>query len=453
MKIITIFITSVILALCIGISASASATQELSLPPDGISSGTIPPGNLPPGGGSNSANYTLSGVLTVDGKNIAESDKTYTSDKTDVSAIYATNGGVVSLTDPTIRTSGNTSSSDASSFYGLNGAILANNGSTITVTGGSIITTGSGANGAIPTGAGTLINLSDLTITASGDGGHGVMATLGGFLSLTDVDITTTGAHGAPIATDRGSGTVNVTRGNIFSSGSDSPGVYSTGKITVNDAVITSYGTEAAVIEGFNSIDLENTTLSGGVEKTGGTMIYQSFSGDAETGTGIFTMTGGSYDATEGPAFFVTNTDAVIRLSDVNLTAGSDILVKAAGTARWGTEGNNGGIVAFTADHEVLTGSLITDEISSINATLQNGSSLTGAVETAGLTLDSTSTWNVTGNSTLTFLTDSDGLTGGAFTNLIGNGFTVTYDPARAENTWLGGRVYPLINGGMITPQ
>lgn len=278
------------------------------------------------------------------------------------------------------------------------------------------------------------------------------MATLGGSLSLTDVDITTTGPHGAPVATDRGSGTVNVTRGTIFSSGSDSPGIYSTGDIDVADATITSEGTEAAVIEGFNSITLTNTTLTGGVEKTGGTMIYQSFSGDAETGTGVFTMTGGSYTVTDGPAFFVTNTDAIISLTGVDLTSASDILIKAAGTSRWGTEGKNGGIVTLTADGEDLSGSLISDAISSINATLRNGSSLTGAINSAGLTLDATSSWTVTGDSNLTTLSDSGGIMNKSITNIVGNGFTVTYDPDLPGNSGLEGKIFTLVNGGVLIP-
>lgn len=406
-----------------------------------------------PGGSTGTSNYTLSGAFTVDNETRAESNGTFTSGTTDLSAIYVTNSGNLTLNNATITTTGNTSSSDASSFYGLNGAVLANNGSTVTITGGNITTTGSGANGAIPTGTGTTINLFGLNITASGDGGHGVMATLGAALNLVDVNIATTGSHGAPIATDRGSGTVNVTRGTIHSSGTDSPGIYSTGVINVTDATIISNGTEAGVIEGFNSINLSNTTLSGGVEKTGGIMVYQSFSGDAATGTGNVTMNGGTFNATAGPAFYITNTDSNINLTGVNVTSASGTLVKAAGGSPWGTDGKNGGIVNFTADGETLNGSLVADNISSIAATLKNCSTLNGAITSAALTLDATSTWSVTGNSTLTSLTNPDGISGDSITNIIGNGFTVTYDGNLTENSELEGKVYTLANGGTLTPK
>ena len=443
------------------------------IPPDGNSSsrgmgpGGAPPGDrgqdgtagssggmgAPGGSSSGSSSYTFSGTYTLDGGTAAESSAKYTSSTKDMSAVYVANGGDLTLTNPTIITTGETSSNDASSFYGLNAAVLASGGGKVTINGGSITTSGSGANGVFPTGTGSTIVLNGVSIRATGGGGHGVMATNGGTLVLTDVDIDTTGANSAPLATDRGSGTVTATRGTIICSGTDSPAIYSTGAITITDATATATGSEAAVIEGFNSIILENTSLTGGVAKTGGTIIYQSMSGDADAGTGTFTMDGGSYTSTAGPAFFITNTNAVITLNSVKVTSNSDTFISAAGTTRWGTSGSNGGAVTFTADNTSLTGSLITDSISSIDATLKNGASLTGAINSAALTLDSASTWTVTGNSALTTLSDAGGISGTSITNICGNGHTVTYDASLAGNTALGGQTYSLANGGTLTPK
>lgn len=414
-------------------------------------SGSVPGGA--PGGSSGSSSYTLSGVYTLDDKTTTETNAQYTSGTEDVSAVYVTNGGDLTFTNPTIVTTGDTSSNDASSFYGLNAAVLATGGSKVTINGGTITTSGSGANGAFPTGTGSTIILNGVTIRATGGGGHGVMATNGGALILTDVNIDTTGANSAPLATDRGSGTVTATRGTVTCSGTDSPAIYSTGVITVSDATLAATGSEAAVIEGFNSITLTNSVLTGGVAKTGGTMIYQSMSGDANVGTGTFTMTGGSYTSTAGPAFFVTNTNAVISLTGTTVTSASDTLINAGGTNRWGTSGRNGGTVAFTADSEKLTGSLVTDSISSISATLKNGSSLTGAINTAALTLDATSTWTVTADSALTSLSDSAGISGTSITNINGNSHTVTYDAGLAANSALGGKTYTLAGGGTLAPK
>jgi hypothetical protein len=206
------------------------------------------------------------------------------------------------------------------------------------------------------------------------------------------------------------------------------------------------------VIEGFNSITLKDTDIAGVAGTTGGVMIYQSMSGDATTGTGTFTMTGGSFTSSGGPTFFVTNTYGVIKLTGVTVPSTSDTLIKAAGTSRWGTPGKNGGIVSFTAEGETLSGNLVTDNISSIAVTLQNSSSLSGSINSAALTLDATSSWTVTGDSALTSLSDSSGISGTSITNIYGNGHTVTYDSSLAANSALGGKTYMLNGGGTLDP-
>ena len=181
-------------------------------------------------------------------------------------------------------------------------------------------------------------------------------------------------------------------------------------------------------------------------------MIYQSMSGDATTGTGIFTMTGGSLTSGGGPVFFVTNTDGVIKLTGVTVTSTSDTLIKAVGTSRWGNSGKNGGVVSFTADGETLTGNLVCDNISSIAAILQDKSSLSGSINSAALSLDATSSWIATGDSKLTSLSDTSGISGTSITNIHGNGHTVTYDKSLTANSALGGKIYTLNGGGTLTP-
>ena len=76
------------------------------------------------------------------------------------------------------------------------------------------------------------MTLDGVTITATGNGGHGVMVTLGATATVTDGTMTTSGTNAAPLATDRGGGTVSATGGAYTASGKDSPGIYSTGVIT-----------------------------------------------------------------------------------------------------------------------------------------------------------------------------------------------------------------------------
>ena len=396
-------------------------------------------------GGTGGSAYTQSGgSATLSGK-------AYTATASDASGVYVTNAGTLSLSASTVATTGSTTSPDSSSFYGLDAGVLANAGSTIVLTGSSVSTTGTGANGVFASGSGTSVTLVNDTIACTGQLGHGVDATLGATMTLTDVRITTgPGANSAAIATDRGGGTVTATGGSFTTSGADAPGIYSTGDITVNGAAVAASGSEAAVIEGANSITLTNTSLAGTLKW--GVMIYQSMSGDAQGTRGTFTMTGGSLSAAAGPLFYVTNSTGVITLSGVSLSAPSGVLVSAA-AGNWGTAGSNGGTAILTADGQTLAGSLVSDGYSTITATLKNGSTLSGAVNAAALTLDASSTWSVTANSRLTSLTDAGGLSGTTLTNIVGNGHAVTYDATRAANAWLGGQTYSLTNGGTLAPQ
>jgi hypothetical protein len=412
-----------------------------------------------PGGPSSSTSVTLSGAYTLDSGSKTLDGQILTASKEDESAVYVTGSGALTLTNTTIATSGNTSSQDSSSFYGLNAAVLAADGGTIDISDSKVTTTGTGANGVFSTGDGSSVNLSDVTIQASADGAHAVMATSGGTMTLSNVDMMTAGGSSSAIATDRGGGTITVTGGEVTASGMNSAGIYSTGDISVADGTFNITGAEAAVIEGANSITLKGTNLTSTKSGKWGVMIYQSMSGDAEGTKGTFTMTGGSlaYTATDGPLFYVTNSTGVITLKGVSLTAVSGTLIKAA-AGNWGNSGSNGGTVVLTADGQVLTGNLVADSISSITTALQNGSSLIGAVNSENtakvisLSLDATSKWTVTADSHLDVLSDGAGISGSAITNIIGNGHTVYYDATNTANSALGAKTYSLVNGGQLTP-
>lgn len=380
-----------------------------------------------------------------------KSGQTFSASNTDESGIKVVDGGIFTLSNSTVTKTGNTSSNEKSDFYGLNAGVLAESGSKIQLNNSTITTNANGANGVFATGSGSSVTLENIKINTTADGSRGVDATQAGIINCTNVDITTQGQHCAAIATDRGGGNITVTNGSMNTAGEGSPGIYSTGNINVSGSIITSTGSEAAVIEGKNSISLTNVTLSG-AEKCGA-MLYQSFSGDAEVGTSIFTMNGGSLKAVVGPLFYITNTQSVIELKNADLAAESGTLLKASAD-RWGNTGSNGGFVTFKADNETLNGNVSCDNLSSVTAILQNNTTLSGSINadntasSISLSLDATSVWNVTGTSYLTNFTDENS----TLANIKDNGNTVYYDSNSSANNWLGGETYTLIDGGKLTP-
>jgi hypothetical protein len=268
-----------------------------------------------------------------------------------------------------------------------------------------------------------------------------------------NVDITTSGPHSAPIATDRGSGTITVTGGTVIASGEGSPGIYSTGVIQVTDLKSKAIGSEAVVIEGKNTVSMTNSSLHG--EKLCGVMIYQSFSGDAEVGAANYTMTGGVLTAKSGPLFYVTNTVAEVTLKEVNAMASSGQLLQVS-RGRWGQEGENGGFLSFTADHQILNGHITVDSVSTLSLCLLNGSIFTGSIDAGNsgkqvvLTLDASSTWNVTIDSHLSRIILPDKISDNSINNISGNGHTVLYDSKMCPE--LHGNSYALSGGGKLKP-
>jgi hypothetical protein len=431
--------------------APPNGTPPDGTPPSGGPGGSAPGGNGAPGGSSGKT-VTGTAIYSVSGKTAAKSGGTYTAAKVNQSGVIVNSGGKLTLKNATVKkTGGNTSSEDQSNFYGLNAGLLADGKSTLTVSGSKITTNADGSNGVFATNN-SIINISNSTISTTKNSSRGLDATLKGTVNASNVTINTLGIHCAAIATDRGNGTINVTGGKMTTAGKDSPGIYCTGKITVTGATIRATGSEAAVVEGRNSITLSNVNITG--EKTNGVMLYQSYSGDAEVGTASFKMTGGSLTSKAGALFFITNTDSAASLKNVVVKNSTGVLISACATSRWGTSGSNGGKLKFTADTETLSGKVLCDKISSVTMSLKNKTNFTGSINTenklanVSVSLDSTSRWIVNANSYVKALTDSDH----TLANIQSNGHTIYYDSTNSANSWLGGKTVKLAGGGTLTP-
>lgn len=382
---------------------------------------------------------------------VTESGQTYSSAAQDISAVKVTDSGTFSLSDSSITKTGDASSSNNSYFYGLNAGVLAEDGAAIALQNCTITTDANDSNAVFATGSGSSIILNAIQIYTGQDGSCGVEASAGGSIQCTNVCISTWENHCAGIASSRAGGTIAFTGGTVTTAGEGSPGVYSTGDITVSDSVLTATGSEATVIEGKNTIALNNCSVTGMV--TCGAMLYQNSSEDTGDGTGTFTMNGGMLRAAQGPLFYSTNTQAVLNLKGVQLAGESGVLLNASAD-RWGNEGSNGAAVTLNANEQVLKGNIICDGISSVTVNLRNDSAFTGTVNAGNtaaavvLTLDPESTWNVTGDSYLTGFTDGNT----TMTNIRDNGFTIYYDANDSINEWLGAKTYVLGDSGELRP-
>ena len=396
--------------------------------------------------------------ITSDTAEKTLTDETYVSDTADVSALIINTDQEVSIDNMMVVKSGDSDGGDNCNFYGLNAAVLVMGGATVTMTGGSVSTNASGANGIFSYGGnggkngaegdGTTAIVSDMTITTFGDGSGGIMTTGGGTTYANNLTVDTAGRSSAAIRTDRGGGTVVVDGGTYTTNGLGSPAIYSTAAITVKNATLVSNLSEGVCIEGKNTITLENCDLTASNTRCNGNatfldtiMIYQSMSGDADSGTSAFTMTGGSLTSLSGHMFHVTNTHAVISLSGVKLVnEGSDVLLSVCDDG-WSGASN---IAELAADAQELAGTILVGDNSTFTMTLKNGSSFEGCfsgeientkgdvvsaeIGTVNVILDSTSTWTLTAD---TFISSFDGDAG----NVISNGYTLYLNGTAMEGT------------------
>ncbi|MBQ1300022.1 MAG: hypothetical protein IIY25_02815 [Erysipelotrichaceae bacterium] len=350
----------------------------------------------------NSQQYTA--VVLQDGDSITGG--TYTATGTDESVFEASGNVKADITGSVInKESGDASSADDSSFKGVNAAVRAYGNSTITMKDCTVNADASNATGVFAYDGGT-VKIYDSTVTVTGGGAGGIQVAGGGTLYATN--LTVTSSSKAAIRSDRGGGTMTVYGGSYTSLGSNGcPVIYSTADILVKNASGVSEKSRAVIIEGKNSVTLENAVLEGNDQSTkegsvrANVLLYQSASGDAKEGTSVFTMTGGKLISDSGAMFYCTNTASVINLSKAELVLSDTGELLRVSAGRWGKDGKNGGRCTLNCEDQKLEGTVYVDDISSLEMNLEN-TEFTGSVNGEGevsVTLDSGSSWTLTEDS------------------------------------------------------
>ena len=415
--------------------ASQRRVREFLLGGQQIMGQGRPGGTGRPGGpDSRNTNITYAGATELKA-GATETDKTYKSEKTDENALLVSTKEAVAISQPTINKTGSSNGGDNCSFYGVNAALLVKGGSTTTIKGGTITSDADGANGVFSYGGnggrnggqgdGTTVIIEDTKITTTGGGSGGIMTTGGGMMKAKNLTINTSGRSSAPIRTDRGGGVVTVDGGSYTSNGLGSPVIYSTADVTVSNATLTSNMSEGVCIEGKNSITLNNcqmtvcnTQRNGHAQFLDAIMIYQSFSGDADSGNSHFTMNGGSLTNKQGHLFHVTNTNAIISLNNVKLVnEDSEKVLLSVCADGWQGASNK---ATLNANRQQLEGTILVGSDSELTLTLADGSTFNGCINgnitnaegssvstetgTVNISLGDDCTWTLTADTYITSL-------------------------------------------------
>ena len=393
-------------------------------------------------GGNSSTNIEYSAA-----KEITESTEitgeNFESTSSDENAILANGNIDATLSDSVINKTGDSDGGDNTSFYGTNSAILAKGGANLTLQNIAVTTDAKGANGVFSYGGsattnnsssdGTTVNISDSTITTTKDNSGGIMTTGGGTMNATNLTINTAGTSSAAIRTDRGGGTVNVDGGTYTTEGQGSPAVYSTADVTVSNATLEAKASEGLIIEGSNSITINNCTVIDTNNKLNGqsttyknVFLYKSMSGDAANGNAVFTAKDSKITTNKGDSFYITNTTATINLTNNTIINNdeSGYFLRAQKDS-WGKSGSNGGNVTLNMTNQSATGNIYIDSVSILNMVMSSNSYYEGAINNDNtaksivLKLDSSSKIKLTGDTYVTSLEDEDT----SYNNIDFNGY------------------------------
>lgn len=377
---------------------------------------------------NSSVNYSSKKEITED---TTINEGTFESTSQDENAISVNGGVTATLSNISVTKTGDSVGGDNTSFYGTNSAIIAKSGANLTLKNISVKTNATGANGVFSYGGsattnnsssdGTTITISDSSITTLKDNSGGIMTTGGGNMNAYNLTINTSGTSSAAIRTDRGGGNVTVEGGTYTTNGQGSPAIYSTANIKVSNAKLISNASEGIVIEGKNSVTIEDTELTDSNTKLNGksttyknVFLYQSMSGDAANGNSEFTAKNSKIITNKGDSFYVTNTTAIINLINNTIvnndTEGNFLRIKSDS---WGNSGSNGGDVTLNLSSQKVSGNIVVDSISTLDITMNNSYfegiiNKENSAKKINLKIDENSTIKLTGDSYVTSFTNDD---------------------------------------------
>jgi hypothetical protein len=317
------------------------------------------------------------------------------------SAIYLRDSGTLRLQDPEIHGYGEMTQEDLrnelASKYGFCAAVLANQKpSHVTLVNPKIVChENSTANGAYAIFGGAVV-IEGGSIDTCNRQGHGVDASYGGHVYCDGTKIHTGGPNSGALATDFQGGYITVRDIDAVTEIAGSPGIYTAGKsvITAYHSRFLSKGCEAVMVaHSLGHTYLYDCDLTGTVALNTHNSMSPEYS--------YIHAFGGKLASTQGSILCAEDGKAVMNLDHVTIAPAAD------GNLAFAKAG--GRLVANLKDMTV-TGNTDREATSYLELTL-TATTLTGAIVATRLALDGTSTWTVTGDSTLATLSLAPGAT------------------------------------------
>lgn len=431
-------------------TAAATSTVEAAA---GAEPTAAPQAAEPEGADTQNPEQEIAAVIEIGNKTYNKTHEDINAAEVNLSAALVTSGGTLTVGYANVTKSGDTTSLENSSLFGQNAAILGNDKSTLKVLYSTVKTSGAGAAGVYVRGGETNGTVLDTTIETSGDNAPALMAALEASMTVRNATLTTSGENSSAIATDHGNAAITIDGSSASTSGANSAGISATasGDVSISNSSVAASASPAVAIEGTSTVNAVDSDLSTSAEDQPAVYFHQQ--ADNENSGAAFTMSGGSLSNSGSNGALIANSGAAgtVELNKVALSVKSGILIRAQAG-----EDGEGGELTVRVEGSNLAGKVVVDNASKVSLELRDGATFDGMINSeytaynANLTLDASSSWNVTGNSYLTKLRDADGISGNSVTNITGNGYTVYYNSN--ANIYLKGKIYTLKGGGYLKP-
>ena len=369
-----------------------------------------------------------------------------------------------------IKSNGKSTDTESSFYYGLNSAFIVKDSSNVELKESNITTNTKYSSGFFIIGPSSTALLENVTIKTTNEHSDGITLSDTSELIAEKVNITTEKENSNAIKVINENSSVKINSSKLCTSGINSSLFYSSGKIEATNIEGNS-NSSLGIIEGINSLSIIESKLTTNAvglnnnEKFNSAIfIYKEDSKNASANISNAALTikdselsinkeSKKYEI--APMFYLTNTKAIINITNSKLNFGSNILLKVESNNEFGDIGDNGADVTFTATDEVLNGNIIVDELSKVRLNLNN-TKFKGQInknnvsKNIDVTFDTNSSWTLTGNSYVNTLTVTKKDLKNIRKYIKSNGYNVYYNAY--NNEWLEGKVVKLSGGGKLIP-
>ena len=402
-------------------------------------------------GGTVTVGVSASGPATI------STTGTSAPDGTSAAAVVAYDGGAVQLTGATVTTSG--AGSTGLVVHGATSSLSAS-GVTVTTTGGIDPATGDNAVGAdnapyLPgsLSSGGFMSLTNSQIATSGAGANGVVTEAGGSTTLVGTNVSTAGAGANGIFTDAG-GVTKITGGSVTTIGSGGIDLFASGvnsKISASGVALSAaLGPDAHAIFAYQGGEVD---MTGGSARTTGNTLYVG----GVYGGGTVNLNGTAISATGlgSGGLFVNGTGGVLNATSVSITTQGGVDPATGDHADGAFNGpylpgglTSGGFMSLTNSMIATSGVGANGAESGAGGTttISGGLVKTTGLEALGIIADGGGNVTVSGTSITTTGDASKGLAAlGTGSSLTASDLTVT--TSGATNSADGHNAFAVYNG------